>query len=243
MTKEEAYCCLNCGESAGCCGPCGECSECCKDCGDTSSCVTSAYFGKDDKIYKAYTATYFDWYTQYNWLVDREASFGSINGTYESITNETLKYGSTTFNSWMSDGGACDIGPDTMYTKSTTTYNGKTSTNVSSNRGLCGCNDFDGCLGLFADYCFECGCTCDKIFSGSSTGGVGTIPKVDASAPSCGMFKDGTHDRGGTVTFIIPLKTYNSLGEIVADPTPATAYNPCNPIRTATAPACHFFHP
>ena len=58
MTKKRAYCCLNCKASANCCGACGECPECCKDCGDTSSCVTSAYFGKDDKIYKKYIVNY-----------------------------------------------------------------------------------------------------------------------------------------------------------------------------------------
>lgn len=243
MDKKRAFCCLNCTASANCCGACGECPECCKDCGDTSFCVASAYFGKDDQIYKAYTATYFDWYTEYDWLVDREISFGSINGTYKSITNETLIYGSTTFNSWMREGGECEIGPDKTYTKIATTYNGKTYTTVYTDKGLCGCNNFEDCLGYATDHCFQCGCTCGKIFRSSSTLPVGTIPKVDASAPSCGMFKDDKHDRGGTVTFIIPLKTYNYLGEIVASPTPQNPYDPCYPIRTVSAPGCHFFAP
>ena len=239
MDQKTAYCCLSCTNLPPCNAAAGTCAECCKDCRDTSSCTTTAYFGKDDTIYKAYTTTWFSWGTEYNWLADQEFASEVINGTYNSIKNETLVYGQSTFNSWCCGGFDCAHGPDSTYSKSTTTYNGKTSTNVFSSKGLC----IDDCEECISDQCFSCGCTCGKIFSGTSTGGIPSITTIDASAPSCGMFKDDKHDSGGTVTFIIPLKTYNSLGEIVADPTPATAYNPCNPIRTATAPGCHFFHP
>lgn len=238
MTNQElAYCCLNCTDQKNCCVACGECPGCCADCGDTSMCQSTAYFGKNNKIYKAYTATYFSWGTDYDWLKDKEISFGSINGTYNSIKNETLLYGSITYNSWSCGSCLCGHGPDIAYSLYTINYDGKTSTAVGSSRGLC--RDCEECS---SDYCFQCGCTCEKIFSGTSTDdGVPTIPIINASAPSCGMFKDEKHDSGGTVTFIIPLKTYNKSGEIVADPTPANAYDPCNPIRIASAPPCCFF--
>jgi len=239
MDKKTAYCCLNCANLPPCNAAAGDCVACCKDCGDTSSCKTTAYFGKDDKIYLAYSATWFTWSTEYNWLVDRELFSETINGTYNSIKNETIVNGQTTFNSWNCGSCLCGQGPDTSYSLGTTTYNGKTSTYVWSNKGLC----IDDCEECSSDQCFLCGCTCGKIFSGTSTGGIPSITIIDASAPSCGMFKDDTHDSGGTVSFIIPLKTYNSLGEIVADPIPENPYDPCNPIRIANAPGCHFFAP
>ena len=244
MTEEQAYCCLTCRESAGCCKTCGECPDCCEDCGDMSSCGTTAYFGKDDKIYKGYTTTKFSWSTQYNWLSDREFSTQYINGILNSITNEKRVYGRSTFDSWLCGECLCGENPDTSYTKITTTYNGKTSNTFTRSKGAC--IDCEDCLGGNADYCFQCGCSCNKIFTQSSTGGVPSLPAwdpVDASAPDCGMLKDDTHDSGGTVEFIFQLKTYNSLGEVVEDPipNPENPYNPCAPLRIAYAPACHFF--
>jgi len=239
MTQKQAYCCLNCTNLPPCNAAAGNCVPCCADCGDTSNCFSTAYFGKDDKIYQGYTATWFYSATQYNWLENQEFANDLINGTYNSIKNETLVYGQSTFNSWCCGGFLCGHGPDITYSKSTTTYNGKTSTTVSSNKGLC----IDDCEECTSDQCFSCGCTCEKIFGGTSTGGVPNITIIDASPPSCGLIKDNTFDMRGVVAFVNLLKTYNSKGEIVADPTPGTAYNPCSPIRIATAPGCHFFAP
>ena len=246
MTEKQAYCCLNCTNLPPCNPAAGNCVSCCADCGDTNSCITTAYFGKDDQIYKGYVATYFAWGTQYNWLVDQEFQSASWNGTYNSLTNEKLVFGFSTFNSWNGQ-DECGGGPEEFYNNRTDTYSGKTATGTTSVRGACSdcfdCEDPDLCSYPNSKYLFQCGCTCNKVFNDTFPLDLPFFPIVDASAPSCGMFKDATHDSGGTVTFIIPLKTYNSLGEIVANPSPISPYNPCQPIRHAYAGGCYFFAP
>ena len=241
MTKKEAYCCVDCRVSANCCAECDKCTACCEDCeiDPREYCPLSAYFGKDNKIYKEYTATYFSWGTNYNWLADGEFETGNINGRYSSRTNETLKHGSSTFNTWLCGECLCGAGPDVSYTKSTTIYDGKIATTETERKGSCRDCDDPPC----DENTFGGGCSCEAEYKNSSKGGVGGIPIIDADAPSCNMLKDDTHDSGGTVTFTIPLKTYNSLGEVVADPIPNGPYDPCNPIRRAYAPGCHFFAP
>lgn len=120
------------------------------------------------------------------------------------------------------------------------TYNGDTASSRWEQQGAC----VDDCVPC-RDNCFglNCGCDCDKIYSGSS---IGTPPYYmhrtkDATSPSCGFLKDNDHYASGTVTFIDLLETYNHLGELVSNPIPSTPYDPCNPIRIATAPGCHFF--
>jgi hypothetical protein len=233
MNEKQAYCCLECANLPPCDAAAGNCAPCCSDCGDTSICQTSAYFGKNDKIYKGYTTTWSYWAKAYDWDADKELFNESIGGSYDSIKNEKLVFGSTVFNSWLCGSCLCGEGPETAYSLSTTTYEGKTSTTEWSNKGLC------------RDDCEDCGeCDCNAIYKGSfNSNNVPFIPTIDASAPDCDMFKDSNTDSKGTVTFIVPLKTYNGKGEIVQDPTPNRQYDKCHPIRIASAPSCHFFAP
>jgi hypothetical protein len=58
MDQKQAFCCLNCANLPPCNAAAGNCVPCCKDCEDINGCATTAYFGKDDRIYKKYFATF-----------------------------------------------------------------------------------------------------------------------------------------------------------------------------------------
>ena len=237
MDKKRAFCCLNCTNSANCCGACGECPACCKDCGDTSSCVTSAYFGKDDKIYKRYIATY-------------KINYYYCDGPYGCLppsSNETVE---TYMDNWIGKLDSKD-GIRKVY--------GGASYKLLW--GICDPNNanqefrydedskyfYDGTFGKFT---FEQDCGGEKA-EGSGELSYGSLPInfpiVEAKNGACNLpySNDDPFDRiitSGEIEFVEELKTYNNQGELVADPIPEDPYDPCNPIRPVEV-GCHFFAP
>ena len=236
MTKKQAYCCLNCTNSAGCSAVAGQCPYCCADCGNTSSCTTTAYFGKDDQIYKGYISTTSssspgEWYFG-------EYNVANGSATYNSITNSLEESSMSRFITILCGECLCGEGIEYSYTDSTTVCSGKTCTTTTQSKGNCqDCNGDPPC----GPNTFGGGCQCEAVNTGTSIGTPSNFFARDVTGPAC----DGAVPEGAslTISFIVPLQTYNSLGEIVADPIPGSAYDPCNPIRIATAPACTFFAP
>ena len=104
--------------------------------------------------------------------------------------------------------------------------------------------------GIFGKFTFEADCGGEKT-EGSGEIGYGSLPIgfpiVEAKNGECNL--PNSNDpfysivTSGEIDFVEELKTYNKEGEIVEDPIPEDPYDPCNPIRTANAPGCHFFHP
>jgi hypothetical protein len=242
LTQKQAYCCLNCTNLPPCKAAAGNCVECCEDCGDTSMCRSTAYFGKDDKIYKKYRVTYTisSYYCfgtcpagsresnpPYSYVYQTNAAWtGLLDSEYPD------EYEIFGFDSYIELNYYCEIDIngyeyeyDNSSTNRTKTYNGRSGT---------------------VDIWQQCGP------NQSNENGIEAIPTFpsptkDAKDYECGLpYRTDPNDNiyiTSTVDFIQPLKTYNNKGEIVADPTPGTPYNPCSPIRTASAPGCHFFHP
>jgi len=237
MTKEQAYCCLNCTASPNCCGICGECPECCKDCGDMSGCNSSAYF-KDGVFYLDYISVYS---TSMNRnYSDLSCSYtGNINftSTYFSKTNKCIVNGSSYYNSCCDDG-------DGAHTQSLcsgdTCYGG-------------GCDNNENCW--FGN---DCKGKCDESCMGTSPNNCSNVCVDD----TCGSFNHGCIGLGcvcsqeeiddgdcegiyenvnnGNITFQNVAQLYNSKGEIV-DPTfIGASYDPCAPCATWSA-GCHFF--
>jgi len=238
MSKEQAYCCLNCTTSANCCGECGGCESCCENC-DTSACKSSAYF-KDGNFYLNYTSKY-NGSSDYEWSdnADYQKGNSSFSYSYNSKNDLCSASGSITHLGVHEDGDA--------------TF---TSTGYGGSNGIegygCGCDT--------NDFCWNNG-SCNSGPNGdadpccaSFTGGCGVICADD----ECGSFNfgcsglecvcddeewcDGTYvsENSATISFQDTVRLYNSEGEDVGNIVGAS-YNPCNPCATWGAPSCHYF--
>jgi hypothetical protein len=171
-----------------------------------------------------------------------ESSAGGGTTTYNSITQKVTASANSRFITILC--GPCYCGSSSesnpseyAYQETITSCSGETCTTTFTSKGIC----IDDCEECNSEFCFGCGCTCERVFTNTSTSTPSNFTPRDVTGPACdGVVPEGT---SLTIDFNTPLKTYNYLGEIVADPTPGTAYNPCSPIRTATAPGCHFFAP
>jgi hypothetical protein len=218
-----------------------------------SKCSTTAYFGKDNELYLkysyssnySYTATLFG-------TDDVDCSYdrGSTSNLSISVTinsgEDPLFNGSS---SDSSHGQCCglnccygEIGGEQTLQSNTSIVNSFFETVTTSTPSK--------------DYNDDCG----VVTTTSSNGNyAGDLIIVDGNFCSCGVCANDydyeimqswgiesghTQTQGfGTLTFSEKAKTYNSLGQIVSNPIPETAYNVCNPIRIANAPGCHFFAP
>jgi hypothetical protein len=233
MTKKQAYCCLNCTNSAGCSAVAGQCPSCCADCGDTSGCITTAYFGKDDQIYKGYIATSAG---SSEWSSIGEYYVANGRATYNSITDSLEESSMSRFITTLCGECLCGEGIGVSYNDNTTICSGKICTTTMEGKGNCqDCNGDPPC----GPNTFGGGCQCEDVYRSTSTSSPSYFSPRDVTGPAC----DGAVPEGVslTITFIVPLRTYNYLGEIVANPTPGSPYNPCQPLRSASPPACCFF--
>jgi len=263
MNKKQAYCCLNCSNLSPCNGAI-DCDVCCEDCGDMSTCKGSAFLDKDDKFYLSYnyTANY-----SANEMGSGSDDIDCINvnelPSYNSSFaieleilsgNNPLYNGSYDFsNSKTCCGISCCTNEDPISPSLTQESTIKTIikdnffTTVSISTPA---HDYDG----------ECG-----VETTTNSNGIyqGNLAIIDGSFCPCGYCEDiDTESEGaagtiekyrkktkgfGSISFSTELKLYNSNGEEVEDPwsilNPPDPFDSCNPIRTATAPGCHFFAP
>lgn len=235
MDEKRAYCCLNCTASQNCCGPCDKCAACCRECGDTSSCATSAYFGKDDKIYRRYIATY---------KINYYNCFGPY-GCLPPSSNETVE---TYMDRWI---GKLDSKDGIKKVYGGSSYKllwGICDPNFANQEFRYDEDSKYFYYGTFGKFIGESECNGEKSESSGEIG-YGSLPIdfpiVEAKDGECNLpnYNDPFDSVvvSGEIDFVEELKTYNNEGEIVADPIPEDPYDPCNPIRTATAPGCHFF--
>jgi hypothetical protein len=253
MDKKQAFCCLNCTNLPPCNAAAGNCVPCCADCGDTSNCRSTAYFGKQGGIYKGYISTSSSSPPQGEWVFG-EYSIGGGTTTYNSITQKVTATGFSKFITIQCGpcycGSSSESNPSEIaYQETITNCSGEICTTTFISKGIC----IDDCEECSSEFCFGCGCTCERVFSSTSISTPSNFFARDVTGPACDASGPNSCQNDGacivpeytdlTINFIEPLKTYNSLGEIVGDPTPDTEYNPCSPIRIATAPGCHFFAP
>jgi len=241
MTKEQAYCCLNCANSPSCCEPCGECESCCEDCGDTSMCQGSAYF-KDGSFYKNYVNTTSSSssyeYVKNNGGHKRDTSYTS---TYTSADNICLTYGSslTTYcfddgdegaSQWFCNGAECQGNSCSDNDECFTKPSGPQPCHVGR------CDGSGDCIGTYSP---TCGCA-DDTCPGFDSGCSGLECICDDPEDECEG--DFVSKYTAKITFTDPVKLYNKEGQDVGNIIGAT-YDPCGPCATWGAPACHFFAP
>lgn len=252
MTEEKAYCCLNCKASANCCGACGECLACCAECEDMSKCNSIAYVDKNGELYLKY-----NYNANYN---STETTFGTddvdCDPDRSSASNFSIRLemnsgedplynGSYSF----SNSRSC-CGESCCNAESGGAQQSTTKTNIK--------NNFFETVTISTpseDFNDDCGIETTITSNGDYVGNLGIIDGSFCPCVGCvddeyeimhnwGKEKGRIKTQGyGSVTFFEKVKTYNSLGQIVSNPILGTAYDPCNPIRTIHAPACHFFHP
>ena len=253
MTKEQAYCCLNCSATGNCCGPCGECNPCCEDCGDTSTCKASAFLDKDDNFYLKWQGTYSSQYSKTdsefndttcidNTHVDAAHSVSS----FDSDGNCKNSYSSN----WVNSKSCCEcdcsdnaggykvsiIGDENSLT--TTTTAGPSTEDPDGE----GCENLDGYSITEPGPGLGCPGPSEREEKQNSrtisSGGSGDDNYIISTLSS---------NLKATVTWNTSLSLYDSKGDVVEDPwsilSAPNPYDPLNPIRVVSAPACHFFHP
>jgi hypothetical protein len=224
-----------------------------------STCKGSAFLDKDDKFYLSYnyTANYSE--NEMGSGTDDVDCYGDPLTSYAStfaITLEILSGNNPLYNgsySFSNSASCCgeeccsEDGHSTQWRNIDTTIENNLFKTVDTfspahkSDGSCGQKYTDNSNGLY----------------------VGTLGIIDGSFCPCGYCEDTDEEYPGyagsiqkyrkktsgfgSISFSTELKLYNSNGEEVEDPwsilNPPDPFNSCNPIRTATAPGCHFFAP
>ena len=257
MTKEQAYCCLNCTASANCCGACGECSACCEDCGDMSACKSSAFLDKNNRFYLKWEGTHSGYSMQSDWHFDDD----------RCIDHSVNYIQMTPISSFDSD-GKCEI-------------EFSSNTNYSKTCCECECNRNEGGRNILmfgnekyniTSYSFGAptqdpdgeGCENLRSYSERLQGDGFGCPNPSEQEEeqyshntACVYEEEYNSDQDcttttiksyikATVSWTKQLHLYDSNGDLVGSPwsiLPAPdPYDPLDPIRVVNAPGCHFFH-
>ena len=254
MDKKRAYCCLNCTNSANCCGACGECPACCADCGDTSTCKGSAFLGKDNNFYLKWRGRNSSQNsTRYFYFDDAICIDHSVIVTSNSNSSfnsngecQIIYFDNTTYSRECCECD-CSQNPGGLQITNVGDQISRTTTSVAgAPTDGSGCESDPGYNATEPGPGYSCPGPSEQNETVNTENTICEYPEEESADQECTTTTINSR-LIATVTWSSQLNLYDGRGDIVANPwsilPSPNPYNPLDPIRVVSAPACHFFAP